>query len=436
MNTRRQPIQRFEHDRLQIGEEGFTREHWAKLAYYNETYKNRFLTLLPNGVKFKEYVGVIQVGNLTIEILPKIDRQGADKADWQGVLLDMLKECRWMQVYAHEKASLRLKHNSILDAYLQIYLDACERLLHEGLVKKYRKEAKNLKVWKGKMNFTQNIRQNLVHEERFFTEHSVYDRDNIFNRILLKALKIIPNFTVSPIIRDKLSRLLLDFPELKDINVQASSFQNLVFDRKTERYKEPIEIAAMLLLNYRPDVRGGRNHVLAILFDMNQLWEEYFYRRLRVALPPGWSIQQQARAVFWELNDAGQKKIIKPDIVLTNPQGANIVIDTKWKTPEGFVPSDEDLKQVFVYNEYWLTHYGILLYPLNESGDSFKRMDGVYPDPLKANGLRSHCIVTKVDILKLEGEKKVLNRNFTEPLIDYITTPNFMKRTMDEPAPR
>ena len=140
------PVQCFEHSKLLIDQEGFNRRHWDALAVYNEIHGGRFFDLLHNGVKFKEYVGVIQVGNLTIEILPKIDRQGANKADWQGVLLDMLKECRWMQVYAHEKASLRLKHNSILDAYLEIYLNACERLLHEGLVKKYRKEAKNLKV--------------------------------------------------------------------------------------------------------------------------------------------------------------------------------------------------------------------------------------------------------------------------------------------------
>jgi 5-methylcytosine-specific restriction enzyme subunit McrC len=419
------PVQCFEYSKLLIDQEGFKRQHWDALAIYNEKHSGRFFDLLHNGVKFKQYVGVIQVGNLTIEILPKIDRKGADKADWQGVLLDMLKECRWMQVFAHEKASLRLKHNSILDAYLEIFLDACERLLHEGLVKKYRKNAKNLKVWKGKMNFTQNIRQNLVHEERFFTEHSVYDRDNIFNQILLKALKIIPNFTVSPVIRDKLSRLLLDFPELKDINVEASTFQNLVFDRKTERYKEPIEIAAMLLLNYRPDIRGGRNHVLAILFDMNQLWEEYFYRRLRVALPPNWSIQRQPRKVFWELKEAGQKKIIKPDIVLTNPEKANIIIDTKWKTPEGFVPSDNDLKQVFVYNKYWSSKYGILIYPLNEVHFLSPAIGKYLSEP------DIYCIVVKVNILTIESGR--LNQNFTIQVIEYIQSDTFPEYARLEP---
>lgn len=426
-------IQRFEHTKLLFGE-GFNKHHWEALDKYNQNHGGRFFDLLHNGIKFKEYVGVIQVDNITIEILPKVDKSSLDEKNWQAILLDMLRECRWMRVHAHEKASLQLKHNSILDAYLQIYLNACERLLHEGLVKKYRKEESNLFALKGKLKFSQHIRQNLVHEERFYTEHVLYDRNNVYNQILLKALKVIPQFTVSAAIRDKLSRLLLNFPELPDMQVSAETFQNLTYDRKTERYKEAIEIAAMLLLNYRPDIKGGRNHVLAILFDMNELWEEYLYRRLRIALPLGWNIQRQARQVFWKLQDAGPEKCIKPDIVLTNPQSETIVIDTKWKTPEGFVPSDNDLKQMFVYNEYWSAQQGILLYPLNEAGGPFKSMTGVYPDPIKANECKSYCNVTKIDILKSEGEKKILNRNFVEPLLKYILSPDFMKTPIVRPT--
>jgi 5-methylcytosine-specific restriction enzyme subunit McrC len=430
--SRSKIIKRFEHSKLLLEQEGFQDHHWKALAEYNEKHKGKFFDLLHNGIKFKEYVGVIQVKNLTIEILPKIDRNELDENAWQGILLDMLRECHWMRVHSHEKASLQYKHNSILDAYLEIYLNACERLLHEGLVKKYRKEESNLFALKGKLKFSQHIRRNLVHEERFFTEHALYDRNNIYNQILLKALQVIPKFTVSAVIRDKLSRLLLDFPELPDVPVTADTFQKLTYDRKTERYKEAIEIAAMLLLNYRPDIRGGHNHVLAILFDMNDLWEEYFFRRLRVSLPPEWHIQPQPRKVFWTLEESRQEKRIKPDIVLTIPKDQNIVIDTKWKTPDGFIPSDDDLKQMFVYNEYWKAQHGILLYPLNEPDGPFKGMMGAYAEPMQSK----KCSIVKVDILKPEGGKKVLNRNFiVEHLIKYVESPDLMNKSLKEPAP-
>ncbi len=111
------PIQIFEHDKLLIGEQGFEQSHWDALGWYNEKHGGDFFTLTPKGVKFNQYVGVIQVGNITIEILPKISKVGEDKEKWQKVLIDMLRECRWMQVYSNDTASLRFKPNSILEAY-------------------------------------------------------------------------------------------------------------------------------------------------------------------------------------------------------------------------------------------------------------------------------------------------------------------------------
>ena len=104
-------IQVFEHQQRLIDGREFQYHHWEALGLYNSTHKGEFFTLLPKGVKFNQFVGVIQVGNLTIEVLPKIGRTAVDedKSLWQKVLIDMLRECHWMQVYAHEKASLRFK---------------------------------------------------------------------------------------------------------------------------------------------------------------------------------------------------------------------------------------------------------------------------------------------------------------------------------------
>lgn len=426
--SRRKFIQRFEHSRLWIGQEGFEQRHWQALAAYNDNRGGQFFDLLGHGIKFKSYVGVIQVSDLTIEILPKVDRSNLNEGAWQGILLDMLRECRWMRVHAREKASLRLRHNSILDAYLEIFLNICERLLHEGLVKKYRKEEGNVFALKGKLKFARHIRHNLVHEERFYTEHALYDRNNIYNRILLKALKVIPQFTVSATIRDQLSRLLLDFPELPDVTVSAETFQKLSYDRKTERYKEAMEIAAMLLLNYRPDIRGGNNNVLAILFYMNELWEEFVFRRLRHVLEDAWRIQPQSRKVFWEMEARGIRKILKPDIVITAPQGEVVVIDTKWKIPGNDLPSDEDLRQIFAYNTYWNAATGILLYPEAENGNAISWIEGAYQNRPSA------CIVSKINLLQRDSSGRACLDKTDCIKAFFATLKRYLQQKADAPA--
>ena len=66
--------------------------HFDAMVKFNELHQNKYFTIGHNGIVFKNYVGVIQVGGLTIEILPKADKKAdADKNLWQSVLLNMLK---------------------------------------------------------------------------------------------------------------------------------------------------------------------------------------------------------------------------------------------------------------------------------------------------------------------------------------------------------
>lgn len=400
-------IQVFEYEHLFYKEHGFTKSHWEALGWYNEKQGGRFFSLTPKGVKFNQYVGVIQVGNLTIEILPKISRVGEkeNKGEWQKVLIDMLQECRWMRVYAHEKAVLRFKANSILEAYLELFLQECEELVRQGLVKKYRAIDKNCSALKGKLLFQKQIQVNLVHKEKFYTSHQVYDLENIYNQILLKAAKLIPILSQSPFLKDRVYNLILSYPELEDISVNQSTFQNLVYDRKTIRYKEAIEIAAMLLLNYRPDISSGQNHILAILFDMNNLWEEYVYRQIIRNNIHGWLIVPQEYQTVWKKDNSNTSKGVKPDIVIKGG-GKKLIIDTKWKLPEDDDPDDADLKQMFMYNEYWEGANAVLLYPKERNmrnGNEIKYTPGQFiwgkQKPLPQIGYRHECGVMKACVL-------------------------------------
>lgn len=205
---------------------------------------------------------------------------------------------------------------------------------------------------------------NLIHKERFYTRHQVFDRENVINQILLKALKLIPVISQSPYLKDRVYNLIISFPELNDITVKPETFEKIVFDKKTTRYKEAIEIAAMLLLNFRPDISTGQNHVLAILFDMNDLWEEFIYRQLNKSKPKNWLIRSQNSKQFWKLNGSNGYKTVRPDIVVHNQTNdIKIILDTKWKLPDNNIPADADLKQMFVYNEYWVGKNALLLYP-------------------------------------------------------------------------
>lgn len=421
------PIQRYEYGSLKIGDDGFTKSHWVAMGLYEQQHGKGFFTLYPDSVKFAQYVGVIQVNDLTIEILPKVDagNQKSQKAKWQQFLLDMLQECHWMQTWSHQKAYLQFKYNNILEAYLAIFLKECKQLLRMGLIKKYRKEEKNHYALKGKLLFDQQIRKNLVHQERFYTRHTIYDKNNVYNQILTMAIQLVPKLTSNPALKDDANQLLFEFPELDAIIPTQKLFDRLTFDRKTEAYKEPISIAAMLLLNYRPDISIGNNHILALLFDMNDLWEEYIYRQLLMAAGDEWDIGYQKQRNFWTSLELNVTKIIKPDLVLKNKKTSKkVIVDTKWKIPADNVPADSDLKQMFAYNEYWGSEVAILLYPSVEfekgmiySNGGFKGKKG-HPD-------RHNCGIAKISVLNREG--RLLSKQIGYRIIHQLNTLNLHK---------
>jgi len=381
---------------------GFSLVHWEKLGWYNEEHGGKYFSLVPGGVKFKNHVGVIQVDDLTIEILPKIGRlaSGEDKSKWQGLLLDMLQECSWMNVYANEKAALRYKPRSILEAYLEIFIQECENIMREGLVKKYRTTEGSRNALKGRLVFSKQIQHNAVHQERFYTKHQSFDQENFFNKVLLKTLKVIPLINNSPTLKDRVYRLLLDFPELEDIKVDAGMFDNIQYNRKTLRYAEAIEIAAMILLHFRPDIRSGQKHILALLFDMNELWEEYIFRQINKWKKTHWKVVRQIKQ-FWQLHGSSSFKIIKPDIVIKDKQNdQSIIIDTKWKLPEDNTPGDADLKQMYVYNEYWNGLAAILLYPNLAHTPKPVFIKGTF---IKDSYIMGECGIMKLSVLNDSG---------------------------------
>ena len=60
---------------------------------------------------------------------------------------------------------------------------------------------------------------------------------------------------------------------MPDKCITLDTFTRLRYDRSTERYRYAVALARLIILNYQPDVRAGREDVLAILFNMNELFE-------------------------------------------------------------------------------------------------------------------------------------------------------------------
>lgn len=365
-------IQVFEYQKLRYSDDSaFKKHHFDAMVQFNEKNQNQYFTVIHKGVQFNSYVGVIQIGGLTIEILPKADNnEKPDENLWQGVLLNMLRICKHINVDNVSESSLKKRYNSILEVYFEMYLNELEKLIKRGLIKKYRREQSNQLALKGKLVFAKNIQRNLVHKEKFYCEHQVYDREHLIHQILFKALKVLDSL-LNNSLRDKLNRVLFEFNDFKDVNITSKHFEKLSLNRKSTPYHKAIDIAKMLILNYSPSLNTGKDNMLTLLFDMNILWEEYVYRLLQKHKPENTSVSFQNKMDFWSSNS--RTKTIRPDIIIkdsnTTPP-TTYILDTKWKIRDTHNPDDSDLKQMFAYNLYWKAEKSLLLFPKISQEDS------------------------------------------------------------------
>lgn len=427
-------INKFEHGFLAVGDKffdgdlefEFSESHFQLLEKYLEKQKKPYLFETSyrkgkKGIKFCQYVGVITVKDLTIYVLPKADKDAkdGDKDLWQERLTFMLSQVYKLNVQTTSPANLQRKPNVLLNIFVKKFLDEVAILLNRGLIKTYRKTDGNRTALKGKLLFNKQIAYNCVHQERFYVRYTTYDYNHILNRIIRQALLAIHDITNSSDIKGRATSTLFNFPELDEIAVTPELFSRLVFDRKSEDYRNVIKLAEMILLNYSPDLHNGNNHVWTLMFDMNKLWEEFVYVTLKCKLT-GCTVMAQKQKPLWESDH--NRKTVRADIVVKNNDGEIFVLDTKWKMPRydgKIVPSDADLHQMYVYLD---------IYGDNQSCEKAKKVALLYPgqETDDVHGEFINNTNAKCDMVFLPGKKYVSqflpndSKNWQEAMANHI----------------
>ena len=359
----------FEYDRLKIGNVyngvPFSENLLETMECFHASSKTKYFNLIHNGVEFCEYVGVLQVGSIQIEVLPKLDKNNDDINTWRDRLIGMLKEVGMFRVSAPSNGMLTIRPNSILELYFDIFITEVEYLVRTGLVKQYRKQTLNHTALKGSLDFPGHLARNLVHKERFYTKTSVYDHDHIWHSIIRQTIDLIRMLSQNTDLHNRIGALNLNFPEITQVRISEQTFNNLIYTRKTEAYRAAIEIARLLLLRFHPDLAAGNNHVLALLFDMNLLWESFVYHSLRKQFgkhSAPYSISAQTSTPFWRASNYW--RTLRPDILIkSKDDDRRFVLDTKWKNVSSAGPSSSDLQQLFAYSQFFFSSKNALLYP-------------------------------------------------------------------------
>ncbi|MXZ48626.1 MAG: restriction endonuclease [Candidatus Dadabacteria bacterium] len=327
-------------------------------------------------IKFASYCGVISLGDLSIEILLKIhDIKADDVESSREVLVRMLYRARYLKLTRAGTAGINLQKRFLLDIFILHFCDQLHAQLTRGMIQKYIRREENLNVLRGKLKIGEHLKRNLAHGERLFCQYDELSADNVYNQVLKHVLEVMLKKAKGSRPQRHVSELLARFEPISDFATDVTAAVNsLSFDRITDRYKQVFEQCGFFLRGFYPGVTTGEKDCLALLFDMNRLFEAYVGVELRKETrEKDISIREQGpQRSFARREDSGKSIfMMKPDFSFLNKSGNPVAIaDAKWKVLDSEEQklgiTQSDMYQIGSYASRYGVRNLALFYPMQE----------------------------------------------------------------------
>ena len=355
------------------GDNEITASEYRELCLYlKKNLGNKSILYDYNKIKFINYVGIIKVNNLIIEILPKISLSN-DVIKDREMLIFMLSKCKKLSVNIDEILNSNILNNSLLDILAKVFSKKLLSELQKGLYKEYVSKEETLGIIRGKILISKSIKENTINKNKMSCKYDEFTEDNLFNAILKRSVNVILLSINNDNVKKELNIINNILKNVSDIYISNNIILNYKLNRMNNRFLECFTLAKLILLNSSMDKSLGKENGFSILFEMNYLYEEYIGVLLREVFYDSnikVNTQEKYKYLLWnalkEKNEIG----LKPDIVIYKDNKPKVIIDTKWKSSSinnREVYSQSDIYQMYAYiTTYTECEEGILLYPKNE----------------------------------------------------------------------
>ncbi len=332
-----------------------------------------------NHARTTQWVGVLQVPGLQVEVLPKID--AAMKAEDFGQeervsarknLLTMLAISGDVPVRSRDIARLAARKAPLSETLVALFAARLREELLRGPERGYLQREENLRSFKGKLMISRQARANAAHRERFYCRFDELSEDTRMNRIFRATCHMLLTVTSSPATQDILKHCILLLDGVEDGEVLDSDFDAISITRQNQRFDELLRFCRLVLSGRAPTVEAGRHRSFSLLFDMNRVFERFIAAMLRRYVAPriaGIRVHPQSahhRRHLLESEGTGVLQLA-PDIFI-EADDRRLVMDTKWKLlapskrGRGGI-SDADLYQLHAYTRRFGCRSSVLLYP-------------------------------------------------------------------------
>lgn len=314
------------------------------------------LTIEPQGilnlfsVRPASIVGAVSTDRLEVVIAPKLEIERVFH------LLGFSDVARNLEA----QVGLEPKR-TLIEAFAAAFIGALAPPLRRGPLQNYRTFEEALPTVRGQVRFAEQMRRHFelpLPVEVRFDDYTVDVEENRLLKAALRRLERLPLH--SPSLRSRIAEALTAFDGVTDRRYDRARVPSFRFNRLNERFRTPLELARLIVLNTALELRSGGHRMSGLLFDMNRVFEDFIFGaiadalRRRIGATLSW--RQGARSHLDQLT----RVAIEPDLSLWAGAECRFVGDVKYKrTLEG---QNADLYQLLAYCQGLGLGAGTLIY--------------------------------------------------------------------------
>lgn len=347
-----------------LGEGGVERLEKATLAL-----GARVFDFYRHRAQARQYVGLIKAGPHTVQILPKVYDNNAENL---GYLLALLHYTRKLCIHPSEVAELGSSIGSFLEVWIRHFALELNRLLRTQYKQRYVEVEERVSFLRGKLLPEHELDGSARLSARYACRYELFTPDHLLNRTLKFCNSLLLRQTGSASNRKILSENHILLADVAAIPVQIEEVERIQIDRLSRDYEPILDLCRLLLRNSTLDLRAGRISQLAIVFNMEKLFEEFvaeFLRRNATKMTDDKDEHLTSVIVKKRVGRLFGQVRMEPDLILC-AAGRTVLLDTKYKRlSPGERPSGVDLYQMYAYGTGGDEAFSdiVLLYPSDTS---------------------------------------------------------------------
>ena len=389
----------------------------------------KFFKVYKDYITPQNFIGSINIGDISIDIFPKIPLVKDNKKQEKERFLEILEYVEIFNENIFENLEIGNQDMPILEIFISNFIKEVEKIVKKGLVYSYNNKSENILYFKGKLDLPNHIKYNII-ENRFFMNFDEFSVSSMENCLLKLALEKIKNISSNIENTDKIHQLLIQFEDIETSGLNpVHLFKKILYNKKNEFYKKSLNLAKFFLLDESPYsiFFNDKREVTGVFFPMETIYESYIANKLKQLINKQISIkiQDESHRIFDKCEVGGneEKKYttlfkLKPDIILEK-EDEIIILDTKWKELKNpkenkgiynYNISEKDIYQMITYIQVYNTKAkkckkAYLIYPINNNDSSPLTKDIVFSgkDDLE-------IIAYFIDLTSEEEVNKSLNK--------------------------